>query len=164
MPRATRLLKELKKSLAAAWAGFMIYAALGEAPGGALLGVVAAMATGAAMAALHAWLSIGLRVDQIISGTVVNLLAMGVTGYLYRSGLTIQGKLSAWSVPFLAELPGIGPLFRAGPITWLALLLVVATHGLLFHSAWGEVPAYHCPGRSAWPGVSQKVWLTAHRW
>ena len=124
--------------LAAAWAGFVAYVAVGDAPGGALIGVAAAVATGAAMAALHAWLSVSLRVDQIISGTVVNLLALGATGYLYQTGVTIPAKLPALALPVLSDLPWIGPLFRVGPITWLALLLVALTHVLLFHSPWGQ--------------------------
>ena len=44
----------------------------------------ASTASGALMALLHAALSIGFRVDQIISGTVINILAIGLTGYLNR--------------------------------------------------------------------------------
>lgn len=124
--------------LASAWAGFGVYAAVGAAPGGALYGVLAAVGMGALMAALHAWLSVNLRVDQIISGTVINLLALGATGYLYRSGVTIPAKLPTWAVPGLSSLPVLGPLFRAGPITWLALLVVPLSHLVLFHSAWGQ--------------------------
>ena len=48
-----------------------------------LIGVVAAIADGHARCrALHAWLSISVRADQIISGTIINIAALGVTGYL----------------------------------------------------------------------------------
>src|SRR5215212_11521987 len=47
-----------------------------------LAGVLAALATGVVASLVHAWLSISLRVDQIISGTIINIVALGVTGYL----------------------------------------------------------------------------------
>src|SRR5215212_7374819 len=48
------------------------------------IGVVAAIAAGMALSALHAWLSISVRADQIISGTIINVAALGLTGYLNR--------------------------------------------------------------------------------
>ena len=63
--------------LTAAFAGFVT----GASTGNVWLGVVAAVLAGALLALLHAALSIHLRVDQIISGTVINILAVGLTGY-----------------------------------------------------------------------------------
>ncbi|HEY5277423.1 MAG TPA: hypothetical protein VIK38_13010, partial [Coriobacteriia bacterium] len=47
-----------------------------------LIGLAAAILAGMAVSLLHAWLSISLRVDQIISGTIINIGAAGLTGYL----------------------------------------------------------------------------------
>ncbi len=49
-----------------------------------LIGVGAAILAGMLVSALHAWLSVSLRADQIISGTVINIIALGLTGYLNR--------------------------------------------------------------------------------
>ncbi|HRE29236.1 MAG TPA: ABC transporter permease, partial [Anaerolineales bacterium] len=120
--------------LTAAFVGFLI----GASTGNVWLGVVAAVATGALMALLHGVLSIHLRVDQIISGTVINILAVGLTGYFYTSSVTLPGKLPSLPIPLLSELPIVGPvLFDNPPITYLALILVAVTHVVLYRTQWG---------------------------
>ncbi len=47
-----------------------------------LVGLVAAILAACAVSAVHAWLSISVRADQIISGTIINIFALGITGYL----------------------------------------------------------------------------------
>ena len=47
-------------------------------------GVIAAIAAGVLISLLHAWLSISIRADQIISGTIINITALGLTSYLNR--------------------------------------------------------------------------------
>jgi simple sugar transport system permease protein len=107
------------------------------------IALVAAIASGALMALLHAVLSITFRVDQIISGTVVNILAVGLTGYLNRQ-LFATGAPPGLSVlpslPFgpLSNLPWIGPiLFQQKPIALTAILLVIVFHFALFRTRWG---------------------------
>ena len=71
--------------------------------------------SGMLVSLLHAWLSISVRADQIISGTVINIIALGLTGYLNR---LIQpggsaGTLNALRPPTeLLDLPLVGWLFR----------------------------------------------------
>ncbi|MCA1647588.1 MAG: ABC transporter permease [Chloroflexi bacterium] len=107
------------------------------------IALVAAIVSGALMALLHAVLSITFRVDQIISGTVVNILAVGLTGYLNRQ-LFATGAPAGLSVlpsiPFgpLSDLPWIGPiLFQQKPIALTAMLLVLLLHLALFRTRWG---------------------------
>lgn len=112
------------------------------------LGVLAAMATGCLVSALHALLSVTFKVDQIISGTVINLLAVGTTGYL-RGGFIINyqqrhaadimaQQLPAWPIPGLSQIPVIGPIFFSHqPITYLMLILVFVLNMLLFRTVWG---------------------------
>jgi simple sugar transport system permease protein len=83
------------------------------------------------------------RVDQIISGTVINVLAVGLTGYLSRQ-LFFQtslphapGVLPTLRPPVLADLPYVGGVFQQQPIALAALGLVALTHGILFHTVWG---------------------------
>ena len=54
-------------------------------------GLLAAMAAGAALALIHAFFSIHLRADQIVSGTAINFLALGVTGYFFVDVYGEQG-------------------------------------------------------------------------
>jgi general nucleoside transport system permease protein len=125
--------------LTAAFAGFMA----GVYTHNLSIAVVAAITSGALMAALHAVLSITFRVDQIISGTVVNILAVGLTGYLNRQ-LFATGAPAGLSVlpslPFgpLNDLPWIGPIvFQQKPIALTAIALVVVLHLALFRTRWG---------------------------
>src|SRR3989442_3171284 len=76
------------------------------------IALVAAIASGALMALLHAVLSITFRVDQIISGTVVNILAVGLTGYLNPPLFSTRGP------PGVSVLPSI----PVGPLRGLPLL------------------------------------------
>jgi len=107
------------------------------------LGIVVALLTGGLMALLHAWLSIRFRVDQIISGTVINLMAIGVTGYFNRvlfSGRLVPGikVLPLIRVPLLSDIPFIGPiLFVHQPIVFAMLFLVLLVHVVLFYTPWG---------------------------
>jgi simple sugar transport system permease protein len=107
------------------------------------IALVAAIVSGALLALLHAVLSITFRVDQIISGTVVNILAVGLTGYLNRQLFATgapPGLSVLPSIPFgpLSELPWIGPIvFQQKPIALSAILLVVVLHLALFRTRWG---------------------------
>jgi ABC-type uncharacterized transport system permease subunit len=109
------------------------------------LGVLVAMLTGFLFAGLHAVLSIRFKVNQIISGTVINILAVGLTGYLNRqlffqqgaAQLQSAGTLSRVTIPILSDLPLIGGIFNQPPITYLALILVIVTQFVLFRTVWG---------------------------
>jgi simple sugar transport system permease protein len=95
---------------------------------------------------LLAWLAVSVRADQIISGTIINILAFGATGFLYTlvvtSGLSGAGSFTAFRPPQeLTSLPVVGWLVRAvlgqGPMTLLMLASVVVLQVLLFRSRWG---------------------------
>ena len=120
--------------LLAAFIGFLANVYTGNL----LLAVLAGVLTGATMGALLAFMSVTLKMDQIIAGTVINILAFGLTGYYYQQGLTTQGKLLPISLGPLAEIPLIGPvLFRNPPITFATLILIFVIHYVLFYTRWG---------------------------
>jgi simple sugar transport system permease protein len=106
--------------------------------GNLLVAIVGAVVAGGITGAFHAFMSVTLKVDQIISGTVINTMALGFTGYFYQQGLTTQGKLQPYPIPFLSDIPVLGPVFFDNPpITYLALILVGVVHGMLFRTRWG---------------------------
>jgi len=149
--------------LTAAFTGFMTNVALSK-PGvdpslqavGARLGlsILAALLTGGLLGLLHALLSIQYKVNQIVSGTVINILALGLTGYFYRLNAPTLGKLpNLIDNPFgrdsslelkLADnltlyLPyDIGRIiFDKDLITYLTLVIVFVLGWALFHTTWG---------------------------
>lgn len=106
------------------------------------LGVVAAVVSGSLMALLHGTLSISFKTDQIVSGTVINILAIGVTGYLRRQFFVDGGggrvTLPQFSLPILSDIPIFGPILFVGkPIFFTMILLVIFTHILLFTTRYG---------------------------
>lgn len=120
--------------LMAAFIGFLANVYTGNL----FLAVLAGVGAGALMGAFLALMSIGLKMDQIIGGTVINILALGLTSFFYQAGLTTQGKLQPINFGVLAEIPLIGPiLFNNPPITYATLILVALVHFVLFHTRWG---------------------------
>ena len=107
------------------------------------LGLIAAILAGMLIAAIHAVLAISFIVDQIVSGTVINILAVGITGVFYRTFLETQsvagpGTLPVWHVPFLSQLPIAGPiLFENAFVTYAMLALILIVYGVIFHTTWG---------------------------
>ena len=109
----------------------------------AWLGLGAAVLAGTAMAAIHAALSVSFSVDQIISGTAINILAVGGTGFMRRSfligsDLPPPGVFPRWPIPGLEKIPAIGKiLFQHQPMVYamFALVLIVAIG--LFYTKWG---------------------------
>ena len=107
-----------------------------------LLAVIIAIFSGGLIALLHGWLSITFRTDQIVSGTVINILAVGVTSFVRREYLlsTEAGaaKLGNFSIPILSELPVIGDaIFTNQPIFFMMFVMLALTHIVLFHTRWG---------------------------
>ena len=126
--------------LAGAFAGFVAKVATNHWPLllSLLFGVLIALAVGGLMGLLHATLSTRFKMDQIISGTVMIILATGFSSYLFDRNAIAEGKFSAVHIPFLADIPVIGPvLFKNPPITYLALILVFVVHYALFYTRWG---------------------------
>ncbi len=107
------------------------------------MGLLAASLVGGVMAALHAVLSIKYKVDQIVSGTVINILAAGGTRFLNirilePAGLSTPGHFPVISIPVLSEIPIIGPLlFENQPIVFIMLILLLAVNYVVFFTPWG---------------------------
>jgi general nucleoside transport system permease protein len=128
-----------------AFSAASVTVALEPSPAAGWVGVLVAVAAGVAFSALHAFASIHLRADQVVSGTALNILAGGLTVYLcqiffhqQRTDAFATG-LAKISVPGLAAIPGLGTiLFRnVYPTTFLALLLVVATWFVVYQVPFG---------------------------
>ena len=107
-----------------------------------LLAVIIGVFSGGLIALLHGWLSITFRTDQIVSGTVINILAVGITSFVRREYLlsTEAGaaKLGNISLPILSDLPIIGEaIFTNQPIFFMMFVMLAFTHVVMFHTRWG---------------------------
>jgi ABC-type uncharacterized transport system permease subunit len=105
-----------------------------------------AIVSGVVVALVHAWLSISVKADQIISGTIINIAAFGVTGYLNtllaRSSPVGAGRFEAIALPpEVVQLPFVGWLINTllgqGPLVLALLVIMILFQVLLFRSRWG---------------------------
>ncbi len=108
------------------------------------LGVVVGVAAGALIGLVHAFVSIQLRADQVVSGTGINFLAIGITGYVFIFHYGDQGTPSDISrapnvtLPLVEDIPFIGEAIgRMNVLTWAALLLVAILSVYLFRTRSG---------------------------
>ncbi len=114
-------------------------------PAGAIpLGLLAAATAGMLFSLLHAFASINLNADQIISGTAINMMATALTVYLARTltgsgNIRIRNGILRQNVPGLADLPGIGPLLFTQTYwtTWVVLALLAISWFLLYKTSFG---------------------------
>jgi ABC-type uncharacterized transport system permease subunit len=126
--------------------GFALHESLGT-PVAVALGIAVAVLTGAVLGLLHAWLTVSVRADQIIAGTMMNIAAFGVTGYLNRLIITPSGRGGAGVIPPLqlpdaiSGLPLVGPILamflEQGPIAMSVIFLVLVAQFALFRTRWG---------------------------
>jgi ABC-type uncharacterized transport system permease subunit len=110
-----------------------------------VIGVLSGILSGMALGLLHAVLSIKYRVNQIVSGTGVIILSLGITSYLHRAFLEKNAALNtpgpaipALPIPLLGKIPVIGPiLFYQSPIIYALFALLIFTQILMYHTPWG---------------------------
>jgi len=109
-----------------------------------LLGILAGVAAGAVIGLVHAFVSIRLRADQVVSGTGINFLAIGITGYVFIYHYGDQGTPTDISrapnvtLPLIEDIPFIGEAIgRMNVLTWVALLLVPILTVFLFRTRGG---------------------------
>ncbi|WP_052441689.1 ABC transporter permease [Streptacidiphilus anmyonensis] len=107
-------------------------------------GAIAGCLGGALMCALLAVFANRYLIEQVVLGVVLNLLASGVTGFLYDRVMSTNGGtynqakgFSAIKIPGLSSIPIIGELFNQNIIFYLAYVLVPVMWFLLFRTRWG---------------------------
>jgi ABC-type uncharacterized transport system permease subunit len=99
------------------------------------LGILIAMAAGGALALIHAFVSIHLRADQIVSGTAINFLALGVTGYFFVEFYGDNGTPPSSQLP---AIPDIGPRFaHLNLMIWLSFVVILASYVVMFRTPLG---------------------------
>ena len=109
------------------------------------LGLILAMVAGGLFAILHAFFTVTLKADQVVTGVALNFLALGFSLYLTKllfagAGQTpvVKTKLETLKLPFLSKIPLLGEtFFNTLPTTYLAFLLVFLSYIFLYKTKFG---------------------------
>lgn len=122
------------------------------ATGDPWLGVVAAVLSGVTVSAIHAFASINLRSDQVVSGTAINILALGVTGFMMEAlyghpGTTDPSEMLRPVFKFVSTYDGgfqatvwnwiNGVFFSHTPIVYLAIVIAIVAQWAMYKTRWG---------------------------
>jgi simple sugar transport system permease protein len=126
--------------LSAAFTGSVV----GSATHSLWMGLIGGAIVGGLLGAFLALLSIRYVVNQIIAGTVINIFALGITGFLSArileqyQNLNNPGRFEPVSIPLLSKIPVIGPvLFDENVFVYIMFVLIVAIYLGLFETRWG---------------------------
>lgn len=108
------------------------------------VGLIAAIITGGAFGWLLAAFSIKYKVNQIITGTVINIFATGMTSFMSAkflqkyAHLNSPGIFPTWEIPLLSKIPFFGPiLFNHNIFVYTLFILLIVLTVALFHTRWG---------------------------
>jgi len=109
-----------------------------------VVGLLVAMLAGASLALVHAFFAIHLRADQIVGGTAVNFLALGITGYFFFQlyhGENVPAGVSTipdLKIPWLDHVHFLGAAFGSlNLMVWLSFALVIVSYFVLFKTPIG---------------------------
>ncbi len=127
--------------LMGAWAGFV---GAYQTGGNLAIGLLAAMLAGVLTAALYGWICIYLKRHQIVTGTAINILALGICAFFQRvifgvpvTPLIVQ-PFQPIAIPLLSEIPVIGRIvFTQNILTYLLFILVPLANFALFKTSLG---------------------------
>lgn len=121
---------------------FGIFAA--DKLGSWVLGILVAVVAGGALAAIHAVISIHLRADQIVSGTAINFVAIGLTGYLFIQIYGAEGTpgsgvstIPSVSIPFLEDVPFLDAFSNLNLLIWISFVVIIAAFVVMFRTPFG---------------------------
>ena len=126
--------------LIGAWAGF----AGAYLSGSLLIGILCAILAGILIAALYGWITIYLKQHQVVTGTAINILMLGFCSFFQRvifgtptTPLTVK-PMPVITIPFLSQIPWIGPLFFTQNIlTYLMYFIVPISYFILYKTSIG---------------------------
>ncbi len=124
--------------------GAMVGALVGSLAHSALVGLLGAIVSSMLLALVLAWLSIKYKINQIITGTVINIFATGMTSFISAKFLQTNEALNMTPmfgrvpIPLLADIPLIGPiLFNNNLFIYGTILVCIILQISLFSTRWG---------------------------
>ena len=124
--------------------GSMVGALIGSITDSAWLGLIGAIVSAVLLALIHALLSIKYRINQVISGTVINIFSAGMTAFISQKFLQANQALNSPPIfpriplPGLAHIPILGPiLFNTNLFVYIMFILLIIIQVALFSTRWG---------------------------
>jgi general nucleoside transport system permease protein len=122
----------------------MMGALIGSVTHSPWLGLLGAIMSAVLMALLHAVLSIKYKINQVISGTVINIFSAGMTSFLSQKFLQTNEALNTppmftrIPIPGLANIPVLGPIFfNTNLFVYIMFILLIVIQIALFSTRWG---------------------------
>ena len=122
----------------------MFAALVGSLTKSAVIGMLGGVLSSIALAMLHAVLCIKYKINQTVSGTVINIFSAGMTAFISQKflqkyqNLNAPPMLSRIPVPLLSRIPFIGPiLFNQNLFVYLMFLILIVLQIALFSTRWG---------------------------
>ncbi len=106
------------------------------------LGLLAGIVCGAVLAIVHAFFTVTLRSNQVVSGLALTTLGLGISGLMGKGyiGQPLTTKFQAVAIPLLKDIPGIGSaVFDRDPVFYLSIPAGILLWYLLFRTRWGIV-------------------------
>ena len=104
------------------------------------LGIAAAALAGGMLALVHAFASITLRVNQVVSGLALTMLGLGLSGLVGKRyiGMPPRTRFAPLAIPGLSDVPVLGPLLsRHDPLVYVAVALVPVLWFMMYKTRWG---------------------------
>lgn len=124
--------------------GSMVGAIVGSITKNSWLGLLGAIFSGMLLALLHAVLSIKYKINQVISGTVINIFSAGMTAFISQKflqpnqALNLPPLFRRIPIPGLASIPVLGPIFfNTNLFVYIMFILLVIVQVSLFSTRWG---------------------------
>jgi simple sugar transport system permease protein len=124
--------------------GAMIGALVGSITNSGWIGLLGAIISGVILAGIHAVLSIKYRINQVVSGTVINIFSAGITAFISQKFLQTNPALnnpplfSRIPIPLLARIPILGPIFfNTNLFVYIMFFLLIVIQIALFSTRWG---------------------------
>ena len=126
--------------LIGAWGGFVGTFLTGSL----VIGLLAAIVCGAAMAALYGVVTVYMKQQQVVTGTALNILAAGICAFFQRVLFGVPttplqiATLPKIAIPLLSKIPVLGPIFfQQNILTYLAYVLIPVAIFVLFKTSLG---------------------------
>ena len=110
------------------------------ASGSPWVGLLAAVGAGALISVIHAFVSITLKANQVVSGLALTMLGLGTASLFGKPyiGRPLPVKVEILRIPILADIPVLGPvLFARDPVFYISVLLGLAFWFLISRTRWG---------------------------